>query len=156
MPRRETLNNHNTAKSMTDFLGHSNIFDTLSLSLSLSLSLRRSPRGNNTFILRAGSPASIYGFSCVPAREVGLFFCPRRTTAAGTADIWRQTFFLLTISLIFKTKQVWNKNYFQFSRISGDRNTDHPVVAPNTHFPLFLLLIGKEFVTLQTNKQLQL
>jgi len=36
MPRRETLNNHNTAKRMTETFGHSNIFATLSLSLSLS------------------------------------------------------------------------------------------------------------------------
>ena len=33
------------------------------------------------YTARAG--VSIYGFSCVHAREVGLFFCPRRTTAAG-------------------------------------------------------------------------
>ena len=39
MPRRE-LNNANEVKRMTDFLGHSYIFATLSLSLSLSLSLR--------------------------------------------------------------------------------------------------------------------
>ena len=34
MPRRE-LNNANAVKRMADFLGHSNIFATLSLSLSL-------------------------------------------------------------------------------------------------------------------------
>ena len=38
------------------------------------------------------SPASIYGFSCNGAREVGLFFCLRRTTAAGTTtDAKKQT-----------------------------------------------------------------
>ena len=38
MTFREKLNNSNVAKRMTKFLGHSNIFATLSLSLSLSLS----------------------------------------------------------------------------------------------------------------------
>ena len=51
MPRRETLNNHNTAKIMAETFGHSNIFATLSLSLSLSLS--QVPTYNNTsFIYR--------------------------------------------------------------------------------------------------------
>ena len=36
MPRRETLNNANTAKIMADSFGHYNNFATLSLSLSLS------------------------------------------------------------------------------------------------------------------------
>ena len=36
MPHRERLNNANEVKRMTDLLGHSNIFATLSLSLSLS------------------------------------------------------------------------------------------------------------------------
>ena len=39
MPRRETLNNANTAKIMAETFGRYNIFATLSLSLSLSLSL---------------------------------------------------------------------------------------------------------------------
>ena len=36
MPRRETLNNANTAKIMAETFGRYNIFATLSLSLSLS------------------------------------------------------------------------------------------------------------------------
>jgi len=39
MPRRETLNNANTAKIMTETFGRYNIFATLSLSLSLSQAL---------------------------------------------------------------------------------------------------------------------
>ena len=74
------LNNHNTAKRMTETFGHSDYLITLSLSLSLS-----GARLNNTYYFTRGSPASIYGFSCIHTREVGLFFCPRRTTAAGTA-----------------------------------------------------------------------
>jgi hypothetical protein len=56
MPRRETLNNANTAKIMAETFGHSDIFVTLSLSLSLSL--RRSPTREVTtpFILRTGRP----------------------------------------------------------------------------------------------------
>ena len=56
----------------------------ITLSLSLSQALAYTKRGSYTFYFTRGSPASIYGFSCFPAREVGLFFCPRRTTAAGT------------------------------------------------------------------------
>ena len=41
MPHRE-LNNANAVKRMTDFLGHSNNFATLSLSLSLSCANRQS------------------------------------------------------------------------------------------------------------------
>ena len=40
MPHREIINYVKREQIMTDFLGHSNNFDTLSLSLSLSLSLR--------------------------------------------------------------------------------------------------------------------
>ena len=61
------LNNANAAKRMTDFLGHSNNFATLSYICA--------NRQSTTFInIRAR--ASIYGFSCVHAREVGLFFVP--------------------------------------------------------------------------------
>ena len=84
MTRRETLNNANTAKIMTETFGRYNIFATLSLSLSLSQALAYK-RDSNTFYFTRGSPASIYGFSWYKPREVGLFFCPRRTTAAGTA-----------------------------------------------------------------------
>ena len=35
MPRRETLNNANTAKIMTETFGHSNIFATLSFSFAV-------------------------------------------------------------------------------------------------------------------------
>ena len=86
MPRRE-LNNHNTAKKNGYFLGHSwtseatkSITDNL-ITLSQALAYQR---GNNTFYFTRGSPASIYGFFWYKPREVGLFFCPRRTTAAGT------------------------------------------------------------------------
>ena len=72
---------------MTETFGHSNIFATLSLSQALAYT-----REVVTLFIKRGSPASIYGFSCVHAREVGLFFCPRRTTAAGTAtDAKKQT-----------------------------------------------------------------
>ena len=40
------------------------------------LSLRRSP--DTPLIIYAGDRASIYGFSCNGAREVALFFLPRR------------------------------------------------------------------------------
>ena len=76
------LNNHNTAERMATKFGHSDNLITLSLSLSLS-GARLYKRDNNTSYFTRGSPASIYDFSCVHAREVGLFFCPRRTTAAG-------------------------------------------------------------------------
>jgi hypothetical protein len=46
MPRRE-LNNANAVKRMTDFLGHSNNFATLSLSLSLICANRQSTTFNN-------------------------------------------------------------------------------------------------------------
>ena len=65
---------------MTETFGHSDNLITLSLSLSQALAYIRD---NNTSYFTRGSPALIYGFSCVHAREVGLFFCPRRTTAAG-------------------------------------------------------------------------
>ena len=72
---------------MAETFGHYNIFATLSLSLSLSLSqVLAYKRGNNTFLFYARvARARIYGFSCNGAREAGLFFCPRRTTVAGTA-----------------------------------------------------------------------
>jgi len=76
------LNNHNTGKKNGYFLGHS---DNL---ITLSLSLRRSPiRETIThLILRAGRPRLIYGFFWYKPREVGLFFCPRRTTDYGGID----------------------------------------------------------------------
>ena len=83
----------------TKFGGLENLI-TLSLSLSLSLSGARLDSNTSYFV--RGSPALIYGFSCVHAREVGLFFCPRQTIAAGAAtDTKKQTFVLI---LIIKTK----------------------------------------------------
>ena len=62
---------------MAETFGRYNIFATLSLSLSLSLSQALAyKRDSNTYHFTRGSPASIYGFSCFPAREVGLFFSP--------------------------------------------------------------------------------
>jgi len=71
MPRREMLNNANTAKIMAETFGRYNIFATLS-----PLSLRRSPTREVTtpFILRAGRPRLVYGFFWYKPREVGLFF----------------------------------------------------------------------------------
>ena len=59
----------------------------------LVISSQKKRRDSNTYYSTRGPPASIYGFSCNSAREVGLFFCPHRTTAAGTAtDTKKQTF----------------------------------------------------------------
>ena len=58
---------------MAETFGRYNIFATLSLSLSQALAYKRD---SNTSYFTRGSPASIYGFSCVHAREVGLFFVP--------------------------------------------------------------------------------
>ena len=73
MPRRE-LNNANEVKRMTDFLGHSYIFATLSLSLSLSQVLTAS----HTLLEIAGICARIYGFPWNEPREARLFFIPIR------------------------------------------------------------------------------
>ena len=64
----------------TKFGGLENLI-TLSLSLSLSLSGAR--LDSNTSYSVRGSPASIYGFSCVHAREAGLFFVPVRRLRRG-------------------------------------------------------------------------
>ena len=92
MPHYRRLNNANAVKRMTDFLGHSNNFATLSLSLSLSQALAYK-RDSNTSYFTRGSPASIYGFSCVHAREVGLFFVPVEQLLRGT-NIRKQTFII--------------------------------------------------------------
>lgn len=86
------LNNHNTAKKNGYFLGHSDNLITLSLSLSLSQALAYK-RDSITFYFTRGSPASIYGFSCVHAREVGLFFVPVEQLRRGT-NIRKQTFII--------------------------------------------------------------
>ena len=71
MTFREKLNNANAAKRMTKFLGHSNIFATL----SLSLSLRYSPTIAYTFLRLAGTRVNIRLFlhPCKGSRVV--FFC---------------------------------------------------------------------------------
>ena len=71
MPHRE-LNNANAVKRMTDFLGHSNNFATLSLSLSLSQVLTY----NKLSTVSPLAGALIYGFSCIRAREAASFFTP--------------------------------------------------------------------------------
>ena len=88
---RRELNNTNGAKIMAETFGRYNIFATLSLSQALAYIYKRD---SITYSFTRGSPASIYDFSCIHAREVGLFFCPRRTTAAGMATgTKKQTFF---------------------------------------------------------------
>ena len=67
MPRRE-LNNANEVKRMTDFLGHSYIFATLSQVLTAS----------HTLLEIAGICARIYGFPWNEPREARLFFIPIR------------------------------------------------------------------------------
>lgn len=58
-------------------------------------SLRRSSirGGSYTLFSVCGSPASIYGFSCNSAREVGLFFVPVEQQRRGT-NIRKQTFII--------------------------------------------------------------
>ena len=73
------LNITNGEQKMTDFLGRYNIFATL----SLSLSLRYSPTVAHTLLRFAGDRALIYGFSCVHAREVGLFFLSPSDDSGG-------------------------------------------------------------------------
>ena len=69
MPRRETLNNANTAKIMAETFGRYNIFATLSLSLSLSLSgahLIYIKETITNLFLRAGRPRQ---GQCKPSAE---------------------------------------------------------------------------------------
>ena len=66
------LNNANEVKRMTDFLGHSYIFATLSLSLSQVLT------ASHTLLEIAGICARIYGFPWNEPREARLFFIPIR------------------------------------------------------------------------------
>ena len=89
MPHLRELNNANTAKIMAETFGRYNIF------ASLSLSLRRSPykRDSITFYFTRGSPASIYDFSCIHTREVGLFFVPVEQLRRVT-NIRKQTFII--------------------------------------------------------------
>jgi len=101
MPRRE-LNNHNTAKRMTETFGHSDNLITLSLSLSQALAYKR---GNNTFYFTRGSPASIYGFSCVHAREVGLFFLSPSNNCGGGQTLGNKHLSLTNKFNHLKTKQ---------------------------------------------------
>jgi len=68
MPRRETLNNANTAKRMTETFGHSNIIATLSQALTYNKISTVSPLAG----------ASIYGFPWNEPREARLFFIPIR------------------------------------------------------------------------------
>lgn len=73
MIRREMLNIDNATQRMTHFLGHSNIFATLSLSLSLSLITLKA----NQFIVRlCARGTEICGFPCNRAGEAGLSFVP--------------------------------------------------------------------------------
>ena len=64
---------------MTETFGHSNIFATLSLSLSQALA------NNTPYYFMRGPPASIYGFSCIRAREADLFLSPPDDCCAGMA-----------------------------------------------------------------------
>ena len=67
MTHRETIINIvKRVKRMTETFGHSNIFATLSQVLTAS----------HTLLRFAGVRASIYGFSCIRAREAALFFIP--------------------------------------------------------------------------------
>ena len=75
MTYREKLNNANAAKRMTYFLGHSNIFATLSLSLSLSLSLRYSPTIAYTLLRLAGTRVNIRLFLQTGKRSRIAFVC---------------------------------------------------------------------------------
>ena len=73
MPRRETLNNANRAKIMTDSFGHDNIF-----AISLSLSLRRSPTREvaTPFVSRAGRPRQYTAFLGTNQEKPDCFFVP--------------------------------------------------------------------------------
>ena len=80
MPRRETLNNHNTAKIMAETFGRYNIFATLSLSgtNSQSQKSRASAREYTAFLgTNQGRPA--------------FFFYPYPTVKVGTATDTRTT-----------------------------------------------------------------
>ena len=81
----QRLNFIKDIKKVALIFGGLNNLITLSLSLS-GARLYLYKRDNNTSYFTRGSPASIYGLSCFPAREVGLFFCPRRTTCGGDGD----------------------------------------------------------------------
>ena len=81
MPRRETLNNANTAKIMAETFGRYNIFATLSQVLTASHAL----------LEVAGIRARIYGFPWNEPREARLFFYPYPTVTVGTATDTRTT-----------------------------------------------------------------
>ena len=85
MPRRE-LNNANEVKRMTDFLGHSYIFATLSLSLSLSGTNSQSHLIRNRGHLRANIRLSLERTKGGP-----LVFYPYPTVTVGTATDTRIT-----------------------------------------------------------------
>lgn len=85
MYRRE-LNNANEVKRMTDFLGHSYIFATLSLSLSLSGTNSQSHLIRNRGHLRANIRLSLERTKGGP-----LVFYPYPTVTVGTATDTRIT-----------------------------------------------------------------
>ena len=65
MPHRRELNNANAAKRMTDLLGHSNNFATLSFQVLTY---------NRLSTVSPFTGALIYGFLCIRAKEAALFF----------------------------------------------------------------------------------
>ena len=76
MPLRE-LNNHNTAKRMTETFGHSDNLITLSLSLSLSLQALAYIREIvSPIILRAGRPRQYTAFLAFTQEKSACFFVP--------------------------------------------------------------------------------
>ena len=83
MPRLRELNNHNTAKRMTETFGHSDNLITLSLSLSLSQALAYK-RGNNTFYFTRGSPAHEYtAFLASMQEKSDCFLSPSNNCGGG-------------------------------------------------------------------------
>ena len=84
------LNNHNAAKRITETFGHSDNLITLSLSQALAYTRETI----TPLILRAGRPRQFTAFLVFTQGKSDCFFCPRRTTAEGTAtDTKKQTFF---------------------------------------------------------------
>ena len=83
MPHYRRLNNANAVKRMTDFLGHSNNFATLSLSLSLSL--RRSPIRETVtpLILRAGRLRQYTAFLASMQEKSDCFLSPSNNCGGG-------------------------------------------------------------------------